>query len=63
MAIHHTGVALYDCQYCEEKFNSKNKLYSHRKSMHPVEYEEDARKRFLKEDKVLPDPSASVAFA
>ncbi|XP_038121068.1 transcription factor grauzone [Culex quinquefasciatus] len=63
VAIHHTGVALYDCQYCEEKFNSKNKLYSHRKSMHPVEYEEDARKRFLKEDKVLPDPSASVVFA
>lgn len=60
VAIHHTGAALYDCKYCEEKFNSKNKLYSHRKIMHPAEYEEDIRKRFLKEDKVLPDPAVVV---
>uniref|UniRef100_A0A182JNL7 C2H2-type domain-containing protein n=1 Tax=Anopheles christyi TaxID=43041 RepID=A0A182JNL7_9DIPT len=49
IAIHHTGEELYGCQYCSERFNTKNKQYSHRKTAHPEEFAEELRKRMLKE--------------
>uniref|UniRef100_A0A182NIP2 C2H2-type domain-containing protein n=1 Tax=Anopheles dirus TaxID=7168 RepID=A0A182NIP2_9DIPT len=49
MAIYHTGEELYGCLYCAERFNTKNKQYSHRKTAHPREYEEELRKRKMKE--------------
>ncbi|XP_065086278.1 zinc finger protein 557-like [Ochlerotatus camptorhynchus] len=44
-AIHHTGEELYGCDYCPERFNNKNKQCLHRKMCHPVEFEEEMRKR------------------
>ncbi|XP_058463728.1 transcription factor grauzone-like [Malaya genurostris] len=49
VAIHHTGEDLYGCNYCEERFNSKNKQYTHRKTVHPAEFEEELRKRLMKD--------------
>ncbi|XP_050074443.1 zinc finger protein 883-like [Anopheles maculipalpis] len=49
VAIHHTGEQLYGCSHCTERFNTNNKLYLHRKTVHPEEYEEELRKRKLKE--------------
>ncbi|XP_055530910.1 transcription factor grauzone-like [Wyeomyia smithii] len=49
VAIHHTGEDLYNCNYCEERFNSKNKQYTHRKTVHPLEFEEELRRRIMKE--------------
>uniref|UniRef100_A0A182WKR3 C2H2-type domain-containing protein n=1 Tax=Anopheles minimus TaxID=112268 RepID=A0A182WKR3_9DIPT len=47
VAIHHTGEELYGCQHCSERFNTKNKLYAHRKTVHPEEYAGELRKRML----------------
>lgn len=47
IAIHHTGADLYDCSYCSERFNSRNRLYTHKKNIHPVEYQEELLKRQL----------------
>lgn len=49
VAIHHTGADLYGCNYCPERFNAKNKQLLHRKTAHPVEWEEEMRKRALRE--------------
>ncbi|XP_058828726.1 zinc finger protein 558-like [Topomyia yanbarensis] len=49
VAIHHTGEDLYGCDYCPERFNSKNKQYTHRKTVHPLEFEEELRKRLMKD--------------
>lgn len=49
VAIHHTGADLYGCNYCPERFNAKNKQLVHRKTAHPVEWEEEMRKRALRE--------------
>ncbi|XP_058828725.1 transcription factor grauzone-like [Topomyia yanbarensis] len=48
VAIHHTGEDLYGCNHCPERFNTKNKQYMHRKTVHPVEWEEEMRKRIMK---------------
>ncbi|XP_055529163.1 transcription factor grauzone-like [Wyeomyia smithii] len=48
VAIHHTGEDLYGCNHCPERFNTKNKQYMHRKTAHPVEWEEEMRKRIMK---------------
>ncbi|XP_052894902.1 zinc finger protein 729-like [Anopheles moucheti] len=47
IAIHHTGEELYGCQHCSERFNTKNKLYAHRKTVHPQEFAGELRKRRL----------------
>ncbi|XP_065086548.1 transcription factor grauzone-like [Ochlerotatus camptorhynchus] len=49
IAIHHTGENLYGCNHCPERFNTKNKQYMHRKTVHPVEWEEEMRKRVMKD--------------
>uniref|UniRef100_A0A182MNF0 DNA repair protein REV1 n=1 Tax=Anopheles culicifacies TaxID=139723 RepID=A0A182MNF0_9DIPT len=49
VAIHHTGEELYGCQHCSDRFNTKNKLYAHRKTVHPEEYAGELRKRMLME--------------
>lgn len=48
-AIHHTGEDLYGCDYCPERFNNKNKQCLHRKTCHPVEFEEEMRRRTMKD--------------
>ncbi|XP_058463708.1 transcription factor grauzone-like [Malaya genurostris] len=48
VAIHHTGEDLYGCNHCPDRFNTKNKQYMHRKTVHPVEWEEEMRKRIMK---------------
>ncbi|XP_055529162.1 transcription factor grauzone-like [Wyeomyia smithii] len=45
VGLQHTGQYLYDCNYCDEKFFTKNKHYTHRKNVHPVEFEQDLRTR------------------
>lgn len=49
IAIHHTGEDLYGCNHCPERFNTKNKQYMHRKTVHPAEWEEEMRKRTMKD--------------
>uniref|UniRef100_A0A1Q3F2P5 Putative transcription factor grauzone n=1 Tax=Culex tarsalis TaxID=7177 RepID=A0A1Q3F2P5_CULTA len=49
IAIHHTGEDIYSCNHCSERFNTKNKQYLHRKTVHPVEFEEEVRKRMMKD--------------
>ncbi|EAT46555.1 AAEL002279-PA [Aedes aegypti] len=48
-AIHHTGEDLYGCDYCPERFNNKNKQCLHRKTCHPAEFEEEMRRRAMKD--------------
>ncbi|XP_053674480.1 transcription factor grauzone-like [Anopheles nili] len=49
IAIYHTGEELYSCQYCSERFVTKNKQYFHRKTTHPQEYQQELKKRIHKE--------------
>lgn len=49
IAIHHTGENLYGCNHCAERFNTKNKQYMHRKTAHPIEWEEEMRRRVMKD--------------
>uniref|UniRef100_A0A182Q9L4 C2H2-type domain-containing protein n=1 Tax=Anopheles farauti TaxID=69004 RepID=A0A182Q9L4_9DIPT len=49
MAIYHTGEELYGCLYCSERFTTKNKQYFHHKTAHTEEYQEELKKRRLKE--------------
>ncbi|XP_062553369.1 transcription factor grauzone-like [Armigeres subalbatus] len=49
VAIHHTGEHLYGCNHCPERFNTKNKQYMHRKTAHPIQWEEEMRKRVMKD--------------
>lgn len=39
----HTGEILYTCPYCPKTFNSSANLHSHRKKIHPKEWEENRR--------------------
>ncbi|XP_062538421.1 zinc finger protein 91-like [Armigeres subalbatus] len=41
MANAHTGVPLYECQYCAKSFFSSATMYAHRKRDHPQEWMQD----------------------
>uniref|UniRef100_A0A182QK49 C2H2-type domain-containing protein n=1 Tax=Anopheles farauti TaxID=69004 RepID=A0A182QK49_9DIPT len=43
----HTGDTLYKCPYCTKTFNSSANMHSHKKKMHPKEWEKD-RSEYLK---------------
>ena len=45
MALH-TGTALYTCPWCPKTFNSNSNMHSHRKKMHPYEWEEEKLKKY-----------------
>lgn len=44
MAIH-TGVALYNCTYCDKPFKSNANLYKHLNDIHPKEWNRDRAKK------------------
>ncbi|XP_054738115.1 transcription factor grauzone [Anastrepha obliqua] len=41
----HTGEVLYSCPHCPKTFNSNANMHSHRKKMHPKEFEETRKQR------------------
>ena len=41
----HTGEILCTCPHCPKTFNSSANMHSHRKKMHPREFEETRRQR------------------
>ncbi|XP_067631679.1 transcription factor grauzone isoform X2 [Eurosta solidaginis] len=41
----HTGEVLYNCPHCPKTFNSNANMHSHRKKMHPKEFEERRKQR------------------
>lgn len=50
----HTGAPMYRCLHCPKTFNSIANLHSHRKKVHPVEFEEIRKQR--RENAHLPGP-------
>uniref|UniRef100_A0A1A9ZVK5 LNR domain-containing protein n=1 Tax=Glossina pallidipes TaxID=7398 RepID=A0A1A9ZVK5_GLOPL len=50
----HTGEVLYRCPHCPKTFNSNANMHSHRKKMHPQEFEETRKLR--RENAHLPEP-------
>ncbi|XP_014085188.1 transcription factor grauzone [Bactrocera oleae] len=49
----HTGEVLYSCPHCPKTFNSNANMHSHRKKMHPKEFEETRKQR--RENAAKPD--------
>ncbi|XP_055597845.1 transcription factor grauzone-like [Uranotaenia lowii] len=41
----HTGEMLYSCEFCDEKFNNSGNISSHRKKVHPQEWQEYQRRK------------------
>ncbi|XP_065367719.1 transcription factor grauzone-like isoform X2 [Calliphora vicina] len=41
----HTGEVLYNCPHCPKTFNSNANMHSHRKKVHPKEFEETRKQR------------------
>ncbi|XP_037820649.1 transcription factor grauzone-like isoform X1 [Lucilia sericata] len=41
----HTGEVLYKCPHCTKTFNSNANMHSHRKKVHPKEFEETRKQR------------------
>lgn len=42
----HTGTPLYSCSWCSKEFNSYSNMHKHRKTAHPVEWEQEMRKKY-----------------
>ncbi|CAD7013760.1 unnamed protein product [Ceratitis capitata] len=53
----HTGEVLYNCPHCPKTFNSNANMHSHRKKVHPKEFEETRKKR--RENAAKPDAPAA----
>ncbi|XP_013102629.1 zinc finger protein 391-like [Stomoxys calcitrans] len=42
----HSGSLSYTCKWCPKQFNTNNNMGYHYKKAHPIEYEEEQRKRY-----------------
>uniref|UniRef100_A0A336LUR8 CSON005343 protein n=1 Tax=Culicoides sonorensis TaxID=179676 RepID=A0A336LUR8_CULSO len=46
----HTGVPLYECEFCSALFNSCGNFAAHKRKLHPVEYEQQKLENKLKRE-------------
>lgn len=53
----HTGVALYECEFCGAPFKSNGNYSAHKRRLHPAEYNQQKLENRIKRELAAANPN------